>query len=50
MFNAIMTAAFKNGEMTNHVTVGIGHRVIQGVTNSSLSCQMNNTLKLLFCK
>ena len=50
MLNIIVSAAFKNVQITNQVSVGISERVFQGVANASLSGKMDHPVKFLISK
>ncbi|SAP41061.1 Uncharacterised protein [Klebsiella michiganensis] len=50
MLNIIVSAAFKNVQITDQVSVSISERVFQGVANSCLRGKMNDPCKFFFRK
>ena len=50
MLNVVVSAAFKNVQITNQVSVSISERVFQGVANSCLRGEMDHAVKFLVSK
>ena len=50
VFYRMVSACFKNIEETNHIGFHIYIRMINGITYSSLNCQVDYNSWLVFCK
>ncbi len=47
MFNFMMTATFKDIEVTSQIGVCVGMRIFNGIPDTSLSAKMDNALEFL---
>ena len=45
-----MTTTFKNVGKANNVAINVGQRVVNGIANTSLSCQIDHPLRLVSFK